>query len=334
MEGQVFATAIIAADTAAGSSFNGTKFTGTFDGNDCTITNFTINGGSNHYLGLFGYIGIGIDTNGLVENLGLENFEVSGSSVYYVGGLAGYSDGDGITNCYSMGSVSGSYDVGGLVGRSSSSISQCYSTGPVSGSNRVGGLVGWNYSGGDISNCYSTGNVNGTSNIGGLLGYNYSTVSGSYFLNTSGPANGYGTPLTDAQMKQQASFAGWDFLNIWTICEGTNYPKLTWQIPLGDFVCPDGVDFYDFAVFANQWFLKELTFDVWPSGGDGVVDFFDWAVFANQWQITIDYESLADFADQWLKTVANYYIADIAPDGGDGTVNMLDLVTFTQHWLE
>ena len=54
MGGQVFNTAIIAVDTNAGSSFQGTAFTGTFDGNDHKITNFTINGGNNSYLGLFG----------------------------------------------------------------------------------------------------------------------------------------------------------------------------------------------------------------------------------------------------------------------------------------
>ncbi len=65
MAGQVFTTAIIAAD-------NSFSFTGTFDGNGHKITNFTINGGS--FVGLFGYI----DSGGTVKNLGLENCSVSG----------------------------------------------------------------------------------------------------------------------------------------------------------------------------------------------------------------------------------------------------------------
>ena len=49
------------------------------------------------------------------------------------------------------------------------------------------------------------------------------------FLNTIGPDNGVGTSLTASQMKQQASFVGWDFNNIWTINENVSYPELAWQ---------------------------------------------------------------------------------------------------------
>ena len=103
LQGQVFTTAIIAPDTVAGDySFEGTAFTGTFDGNDHKITNFTINGGSNSYLGLFGYI-----NSGSVKNLGLENCSVSCDS-YDVGGLVGDNSGN-ISNCYSTGAVSGPF---------------------------------------------------------------------------------------------------------------------------------------------------------------------------------------------------------------------------------
>jgi hypothetical protein len=65
------------------------------------------------------------------------------------------------------------------------------------------------------------------------------------------------------------------------------------------------------------------------------VNFFDWAIFANQWQITADYEGLADFVEQWLKTGARYCIADIAPEGGgDGIVNMPDFAVLANNWLK
>ncbi|MBP7051730.1 MAG: hypothetical protein KBE65_12000 [Phycisphaerae bacterium] len=49
-----------------------------------------------------------------------------------------------------------------------------------------------------------------------------------------GPDTGFGVPLTNTQMKKQASFAGWDFENIWTICEGKDYPRLWWEpVPCG-----------------------------------------------------------------------------------------------------
>jgi hypothetical protein len=397
MGGQVFTTAIIAADTSSDDYFQGTAFMGTFDGNSHKITNFTINGGSNYYLGLFGYI----DAGGTVKNLGLENCEVSGWD--YVGGLVGLNYYDGtVSNCYSTGAVSGvswvgglmginhfgtvsicyaagnvfgSGSVGGLVGYNNyGTVSKCYAAGTVSGVAYVGGLVGYRYygtvsncyargsvSGGywyvgglvgwnnsTVSNCYSTGSVSGSSIGGGLVGYDYfGTVTASFWdIDTSGQATSAGgTGKTTAEMQTKSTFtdAGWDFVgevingpnDIWKICEGTNYPKLSWQIPLlGDFVCPDGVEMNDLAELCEEWLLKELSSDVWPEGGDGIVNFFDWAELANEWQVSIDFEALADFAKQWLKTGARYCIADIAPaEGGDGIVNMPDFAVLANNWL-
>ena len=94
------------------------------------------------------------------------------------------------------------------------------------------------------------------------------------------------------------------------------------------------VDFADLKILCEQWLLEELSADVAPDGGDWFVNFFDWAVFANQWQITVGFEALADFAEQWLKTGANYYIADIAPTSdGDGIVNVLDFAALADNWL-
>ena len=56
---------------------------------------------------------------------------------------------------------------------------------------------------------------------------------------------------------------------------------------MGDFVCPDGVDFVDFAVLASQW--KDgpgvPSADIAPEGGDGVVDWKDVGVFGNNWLV-------------------------------------------------
>jgi hypothetical protein len=90
----------------------------------------------------------------------------------------------------------------------------------------------------------------------------------------------------------------------------------------------------DLAILCEEWLQEEIPADVWPEDGDGIVNFFDWAEFANQWEVTIDYEGLADFAGQWLKTGARYFIADIAPDGGDGMVNMPDFAVLANNWLE
>ena len=318
------------------------------------------------------YVGglVGLNVEGTVTSC-YATGSVSGTN-NDVGGLVGANGSGTLTSCYATGSVTGSFlAVGGLAGRNGDgTLTGCYATGSVSGFSDVGGLVGWNV-GGTATTCYATGLVNGTrSNVGGLVGRNedgtvtscYATgsvsetafdvgglvgyktgggsISGSYFLITSGPDNGYGTPLTDAQMKQQSNFVGWDFVgetangtnDIWKICNGTNYPKLAWQKPLsGDFACPDGTDFYDLTIFMDQWLLEKLTQDTSPNGGDGIVNFIDWATFADKWQG--DMNDIADFASQWLKLSA--YCADIAPaPDGDGVVNFVDFAMFAEHWLE
>ena len=57
LAGYDFNTAVIALDTNTSSGYQGTEFTGTFDGNDHLICNLTIdtNGAGNDYLGLFGW---------------------------------------------------------------------------------------------------------------------------------------------------------------------------------------------------------------------------------------------------------------------------------------
>jgi hypothetical protein len=262
--GQVFTTAVIAHDkNNSNYVFDGTAFTGVFNGAGHKIINLTIdtNGVRNDYLGLFGEV-----NTGEVKNIGMQNASITGrNGALNLGGLVGWNTGS-ISNCFSTGSVNGvnlnSYYIGGLVGENDGSITNCYSTGVVTGddfSSVLGGLVGYNN--GSITNCYSTGdvNVNGGSCLGGLVGYNgngnisnsYSSaviggdgshylgglvgsaydgsISSSYFLDVAGPNNGYGTPLTDAQMKQQASFVGWNFINVWKIEKGVSYPYLAWQ---------------------------------------------------------------------------------------------------------
>jgi hypothetical protein len=311
---------------------NWPNFNGVFDGNGHIIRNADINMTSSLYVGLFGY------SNGQIRNLGVVDVNISGRDD--TGGLMGYNNGT-IIACFVTGSVNGNNEVGGLVGRNGRlgpTITDCYAIATVTGSSSVGGLAGRNY--GIISNCFATGDVSGTTSVGGLIGASAGSINSSYFLITSAPDNNFGEPLTDEQMKQQTSFVGWDFVgetengiqDIWKICNGTNYPKLAWQKPLsGDFVCPDGVDFYDFAVFANQWSLEKLSYDIAPPGGNGIVNFLDYALFANNWQG--DMNSLADFSSQWLKSGA--YNADIAPaPAGDGAVNMLDFAAFADNWLQ
>jgi len=170
----IYTTAVIAADMDSSTVyFQGTEFTGIFDGNSFEISGLTINdgGAGNDYLGLIGRVG----SNGKVINLGIENCLVSGGdSCYSLGGLCGYNKGV-ITDCYATSSISGgvnSWCLGGLCGMNwGGTITKCYATANVSGNSDVGGLCGYNQSG-TITKCYAMGNVSGDSDIGGLCGYN------------------------------------------------------------------------------------------------------------------------------------------------------------------
>ena len=159
-------------------------YTGTFDGNNYTISGLYIDSNVNNQ-GLFGYVG----ADGIVQNLTVTG-SVSGSD--RVGGVVGYNNGGTVTGCTfsGSGSVSGVLSVGGVVGNNdnSGSVENCYNTGTVSGSDRVGGVVGYN-NGGTVENCYNTGEVTGRATVGGVVGYNSSSVVGDNRGNVTGCYN-------------------------------------------------------------------------------------------------------------------------------------------------
>ena len=118
----------VARDTNPSSSgFQGTAFTGVFDGGGHVLRNFVINRPARDYVGLFGQVGSG----GQVRNLGVEPLRVTGR--LYVGGLCGYNKEGTITSCYATGAVNGNSGVGGLCGWNYGTITSCYATGAVSG---------------------------------------------------------------------------------------------------------------------------------------------------------------------------------------------------------
>ena len=152
-------------------------FSKEFEGNGYTISNLFINRPSTDHIGLFGHT-----SAALIKNVGLEEVNVKGSN--YVGGLVGENNST-ISHSYATGSVTGSYDVGGLVGYNyfDSTIRHSYATGSVTGDNGVGGLVGFNFIYSIIRHSYATGSVTGSNNhVGGLVGSNWisSIISHSY----------------------------------------------------------------------------------------------------------------------------------------------------------
>ncbi len=175
---------------------DGTPFTGVFDGNGHTISNFTYEYNGEEFVGLFGYVDgesaqiknlrlidpnvdagkddvgslVGYLEDGTITDCYVEGGSISGN--HAVGGLIGATGSTPqISNCHATGNILGTgWHVGGLGGANSGTISNCYSKASAMGVNGVGGLAGGNY--GTITDCYSNGNVSGTTNVGGLVGRN------------------------------------------------------------------------------------------------------------------------------------------------------------------
>jgi len=179
-----------------------------------------------------------------------------------VGGLAGCSgENSAVYTCYATGDVSAIECVGSLVGEHWGGLTDCYAKGQVSGFAKVGGLVGYNNYG-SLTACYATGSVSGQVEVGGLVGDNfYGSVTGCFWdLNTSSQlwsAGGEGKTTDEMKTKSTFTDVGWDFVNIWDICDGTNYPRLQWQtLPAADWSCPDGVGLEDFSYLADGWQME------------------------------------------------------------------------------
>ena len=121
-------------------------YSGTFDGNNHTISGLYFNESSIAYVGLFGY------SCGTIKNVGVVDSYFNGAD--FIGGVCGKDDNGTIMNCYNTGTISGNNYVGGVCGENhaeigdqvaTATISNCYNTGTISGNNYVGGECGENH---------------------------------------------------------------------------------------------------------------------------------------------------------------------------------------------
>lgn len=254
----------------------------------CRASNCNISGAVN----VGGLVGRATQDTMDISNCSSSGF-VSGDT--YIGGLTGQIGPGTVSRCYSYANVSGDRNVGGLVGKTgdeSSVVTNCYATGSVEGNEYIGGLVG-QIERGAANKCYSAGSVSGNRNAGGLTGYIRvlgRTLRCFWDTQSSGQSTSAGgTGNTTAQMQTISTFTskGWDFVNIWEICDGMNYPVLQWQIPTGDLLCPDGIDFIDFSFFAQHWLRKNCNEIDYCGGTDldqsGSVGPRDLTIFAENW---------------------------------------------------
>ena len=147
-------------------------FSAIFEGNGRTISNLFIDSSEND-IGLFGVT----RSSAVIRNLEMVSVQVTGTD--NVGGLVG-SNGGAVSGCYATGKVSGDDDVGGLIGSNlnDGAVTVSYSTVQVTGDDRIGGLAGSNS--GEVTAAYATGRVVGDSEAGGLIGRNTGDVNISY----------------------------------------------------------------------------------------------------------------------------------------------------------
>ena len=166
-----------------------TLYSGTFDGNNKTVSGLYFNDNSTR-IGLFG----SSEADGNIKNVGVVDSYFKGND--FVGGVCGRNDGT-ITNCYNAGNltvIESSATIGGICGYNSGTVTNCYNTGTVTATGQVasvGGVCGCSTA--PISNCYNIGTVTATSSstdISGICGYNFGPVTNCYYLADTEDENG------------------------------------------------------------------------------------------------------------------------------------------------
>lgn len=231
-------------------------FTGCFDGGGYTISGMQGSASlpGTAYQGLFGC------NAGTVRNVNIVGCRFSASAkTAYAGAIAGVNSGI-IEGCSASGQIEASTAAGGLTGKQEfyGILRRCYSSCTVTSSGAAGGIAGTDS--GQITNCYNTGSVIGVA-AGGITGqgslpgccYNIGAVSGTilggvvgdvpasymgqndgttcFFLDTvpAGTSNNAAcVMLTDAQMRLQDNYPGFDFDNVWYM---GSYPMLRMKAP-------------------------------------------------------------------------------------------------------
>lgn len=191
------------------------SFSGNFNGLGHIVSGLTINRPNSDWQGMFG------QASGIISNVGVVNANITGR--YYVGGLVGGLVSGLVKTSYTTGNINGNAAVGGLIGTIGNyvTVSDSYSMASVHGVNNVGGLAGGLANWSVLTNSYATGAVTGSgNNIGGLLGYSAGAQWGAV------TSNSFWDAQNSAQMKQQATYSGWDFANTWRIYEGQSTPIL------------------------------------------------------------------------------------------------------------
>lgn len=185
----------IAEDSAYAGGFpvlagDGTPFSGTYDGGGHTIANLRVEG-NGESIALFA------ENTGTIKNMHIISGDVKSASSArtYTAGLVGMNyQGGLVLSCSNGARVTASQMgyAGGIVAYNYGDraiVRDCYNYAKISGSANIGGLVGVNRDGASIVNSYNVGTIEATTDYGSLVGINANAaIANSYYLADTAPS--------------------------------------------------------------------------------------------------------------------------------------------------
>jgi len=311
-------------------SYPDNPFTGAFDGNSHTVSNFDYEVSGISYIGLFSFI----DGGAVIKNLTLQDPSVTAATSDYVGALAGYVKDVLLIRCRVLGgSITADDWVGPLSGKTDSGavVSFCSSNTPVTGGDYVGGLIGENR--GTVSKSFSTGEIDGSNYVGGLIGNDYMIVSDCFSAGSATGDNRVGG-LIGRQNTFQAGEKTENCYSCATVTSSGSYK--------GGFV---GYEQSSTSLFIGCFYNNQVN-----SGLNGIGNTSDPNVVGITGTAMRDKDTFTgagwDFAaesadgtdDIWqIQQHQSYPCLNLFTVGdlnADGIVNCYDLGTFCNHWLE
>jgi len=305
-------------------------FTGVFDGNSHTVSNFDYEVSGVSYIGLFSYV----DAGAVIKNLTLQDPSVTAATSDYVGALAGYVNDASLIRCNVLsGSITADDWAGPLAGKTDSGavVSFCGSNTPVNGGDSVGGLIGENR--GTVSKCFATGDVDGSNYVGGLIGNDYMIISDCFSAGSAAGDNRVGGLIGRQNTFQAGEKTENCYSSASVTCSGSYK---------GGFV---GYEQSSTSLFIGCFYNNQVN-----PGLDGIGNDFDPNVVGISGLAMRDEDTFTnagwDFAaesvngtdDTWqIQQHQSYPCLNLFTVGdlnADGIVNFYDLDAFADHWLE
>ncbi|MBQ9545165.1 MAG: bacterial Ig-like domain-containing protein, partial [Clostridia bacterium] len=262
-------------------------FLGVFAKVTGTVKNLTVDGNISSNINKEIHLGsVCADMSGTVSNCASKcSITVSQRAYYYwIGGIVGemYGDQSKIEKCFNAGNitVANGYQpyysrfsgICGMVSSYQATIENCCNLGNISGfsyyDNTCSGIVGLYQKNFTLTNCYNVGTVSG----GGNYAISAQSCTNCYYLAGTGSDSTGATSLSEALMRKQASFVGFDFTNTWIMYPDSlyKYPQLR-SNPIDD---ANAVTSMSVSTLPNKT-TYEIGESFNPSGGKLTVNYSD-----------------------------------------------------------